>query len=277
MAQRLLLIVLFSLATCCMLCSRDASGAPTPPPTPAGEGVDVVEHLGASIPLDVELTDQDGKVVRLGDRLDGRGPVILVFMYHRCEMLCSVLVDSLARSLRGVRWTAGKEYRVLTVSIDPHDSPAIAARKHEQVLSIYGRSEAREGWTFLVAGKPENAAIVRLADAVGFRYRYDEASNEFAHPAAVFVLTPQGRIARYLYGIELPSMDLRLALFEASEGRWMKTIDRILLACFKYDPGRHRYGVAIDRTMKIGAVAIFCAVAFMLARLWRAELRKRAS
>ena len=180
------------------------------------EGIDVVEHLNTELPKHVEFNDEQGRRVKLGDYFDGKIPVIVTLNYSGCPMLCSLILNGLVEGLKQVDWTAGKEFRIVTVSIDPAETPEISLRTKQRYVDFYGRPEAREGWHFLT-GSPANVRAV--AEAVGFKYGYNEKRKEYVHPAAISLLTPGGRIARYLYGIEFLPRTLRLSLVEASEGK----------------------------------------------------------
>jgi protein SCO1/2 len=248
-----------------------AVGAPVPAAL-AQVGID--EHLGARLPLDLTFRDHTGTSVRL-DRYFERGrPIIVNLMYHRCPMLCSVVVDGLLGGLTQIAWSVGREFDVLTISIDPRDAPDVADRKRRQVLGRYGRDDAQRGWHFLVG---EEAAIARLSDALGFTYRWDADQKQYAHPAAIFVVTPEGKIARYLYGVEFTPADLRFGLLEASEGRFVSTLERVLLFCYHYDATGRRYSIAIARVLRIGGILLLLGVGTALTFLWRNERRDAAA
>lgn len=244
-------------------------------PPPAVAAVDVDEHLGRRLPAELSFTDSTGRPVRLGDLFDGQRPVVLVLAYYRCPMLCDLVLAGLSRTLRNIGWTPGREYRGLTVSIDPRDRPGAAHLKQTAVLQAVNATgpAAEAGWPFLVGGEP---AIRALADTVGFRYAYDAQSEQFAHPAVAVVLTPDGRIARYLYGVDFPVLDTRLALAEAGQGRTASTTERLLLTCFRYDPASRRYGFYVSAVLKGGASAVIAAVGLFLAVLWRRDARRTA-
>jgi protein SCO1/2 len=254
-------------------------GAPPPsasprlavaPPPPALAEVGVDEHLGASLPIDLTFRDHTGATVRLAQYFDGRRPVLVNLMYHRCVMLCSVVLDALTDALKQIDWTVGKEFDVLTISIDPHDGPDVAVRKRRQILTRYGRAEADRGWHFLTG---DEAEITRVADALGFRYRWDPEQQQYAHPAAIFLVTPDAKIARYLYGVEFNPRDLRFGLLEASEGRSVSTAERVLLFCYHYDATGRRYTLVVTRVLRIGGAVLLLVVGGVLARLWRRERR----
>lgn len=241
------------------------------PPALAEIGVD--EHLGASLPLDAAFRDHRGASVRLEQYFHGQRPVLINLMYHRCPMLCSVVLDALTDGLREVDWTVGKEFDVVSISVDPHDGADVATRKRRQILARYGRAEAEGGWHFLTG---DEAAITRVADALGFRYRWDPEQQQYAHPTAIFLVTPEAKIARYLYGIELAPRDLRFGLLEASEGRSVSTIERVLLFCYHYDATGRRYSFVVTRALRVGGMVLLIVVGSLLGRLWWRERRARA-
>ncbi len=239
------------------------------------EDVDVVERLDEQVPLDATFTDQAGRPVTLGELLGGDRPVILTLGYYRCPMLCNLVLNGLIESMRELSWTAGDEFRVVTVSINPEDTPGLAANKRQAYLAAYGRRPADEGWHFLT-GRP--ASIRALADAVGFRYKALPDGREFAHPAVVMLLTPDGRVSRYLYGVKYDPATLRLSLVEASDGRIGTTIDRVLLFCFHYDAVAGAYAPAAMNLMRAAAAVTVVALGLLLALLWRRDLsRSRAT
>ena len=262
-----LALTIAALACALGLDSTARAQGVTAPPPPEVTAIAVQEHLGASVPLDVTFRDHTGAPVALSALVHGR-PIVLNLMYHRCAMLCSVVLDSLATALRGVDWSVGAQFDVVTLSIDPRDTPDIAARKRGQILEKYGRSSAATGWHFLVG---DEASVRRVADAVGFEYRWDAEGEQWIHPAAIFVVGGDGRIARYLYGVDFEPRDVRFGLLEASEGRTVSTIDRILLACYHWDPKGRRYVMVVPRVMRIGGAAILLVVGGSLAMLWRRD------
>lgn len=231
------------------------------------------QKLGATVPLETPLLDEAGRDVRLGDYFQGR-PVVLSFNYFDCPMLCTVSLNGLASALGTLSFDAGKEFEIVTVSFDTRDTPAAARAKKDSYLKRYHRPGAAEGWHFLTGGAP---AIERLTRAAGFRYAWDEETKQFAHPSGVLVLTPDGRIARYLYGIEYAPKDLRLALVEASRGTIGSPLDQAVLYCFQYDPATGRYGAAIMRIVRLGGALTAIALAsFVLLMLRRERAAARA-
>lgn len=241
-------------------------------PAAATAAVDVDEHLGARLPLDLTFTDGTNRRVRLRDLLDGRRPAVLVLAYYRCPMLCDLVLGGLSRSLHALGWKLGGDYLGITASIDPRDTVAGAHLKQSAVLQAIDETgpRAEASWPFLV-GEPSARA---LAAAVGFQYAYDPRSQQFAHPALAVVLTPDGRISRYLYGVSFRLLDVRLALTEAARGRVGTIVDRVLLTCFRYDPSTRRYGFYVSAVLKGGASCTLLALGGFLFVLWRRDVRR---
>jgi protein SCO1/2 len=227
------------------------------PPQLRDIGID--QKLDAQAPLDVELIDEEGHGAPLGDYLRGR-PVVLAFVYYDCPMLCGMQLNGLLRAMRAMPIEAGKDYDVLTVSIDPRETPALAAAKKREYVAQYRRPGGERGWRFLTARQP---AIDRLTAAAGYRYAFDEKTNQYVHAAGVIAMTPEGRFARYFYGIEYSARDLRWGLVEASRGKIGSPVDAILLYCFHYDPATGKYGLVIRNVIRAsGVVTIACLLGF---------------
>lgn len=241
---------------------------------PQMQNIGITEHLGETIPLDVRLRDETGKTVVLRDFVTGQKPVMVNFVYHTCPTLCTFVQSGFASSIKDVPWAVGDKYDILTISIDPRDTPAIASEKKTKWVASYGRDPAvtARGWHFLTG---DDAELQRLTKAVGFQYYFDEKMGQYAHSAALFVLTPSGKIARYLYGIEFPKADVRLALAEAAEGRSTSTVDHLLLYCYRYDPNSRGYVLVAWRVMRLGAGATVLGLGGLLAAMWLRERRKR--
>jgi protein SCO1/2 len=234
------------------------------------EGVGIEDRAGNQVPLELEFTDEDGHPVRLAQLVSGQRPALLTLVYYRCPMLCGVLLNGLLDGLRELSWTVGREFTIVTVSIDPLETPTLARFKKQNLLAEYARPGAGAGWRFLT-GRQE--AISRLAESVGFSYRFDEESKQFVHAAGIFVLTPDGRVSRTLYGVMFEPRTLRLALTEASAGRVGSAVDRIVLACFHYDANAGRYVVAAANVMRAGGVVTVVVVGAWLGVLWRRRAR----
>jgi len=238
---------------------------------PALEGVEITERLGERIPLDATFTGADGKPVKLRE-LVGRGrPLVMALVYYNCPMLCGLVLGGLSRSMREMGLGLGADYDAVTVSFDPRESSALAAERQRGYLQAVGRPEAAAHWAFLTGQEPE---IKALADAVGFRYAYDEKTKQYAHAAAIFVLTDDGRVSRYLYGIDFPARDLRLAVVEAGEGRVGTSFDKLLLTCFRYDASSRRYEPYVVGFIRIAALAVLGGLGVTLAVFWRREVKR---
>jgi protein SCO1 len=227
--------------------------------------VGIDQKLNDSIPLDLTFRDEAGQTVKLA-QFFGAKPVILSLVYYDCPMLCTQVLNGLERSLKDVPMDIGKQFNVVTVSIDPTERPVLASAKRALYAGLYGRPGAVDGWHFLTG---EEAQIKQLADAVGFRYAYDAESKQFAHASAIMMLTAQGKISRYLYGIQYSSRDLRLGLVDASEGKIGTPVDQILLFCYHYDPATGKYSLLISRIIKAAGVFTVLVIGigiFLLAR-----------
>lgn len=236
---------------------------------PGLDEIGVDENLEGQLPTNLEFTRHDGEKVRLKDYFDGERPVLLTFAYFTCPVLCSMVMDATRRGIEPIDWTAGDEYRVVTISIDPRDSHQDAAKKRAEVLRKYERSD---GWDFLV-GSPEN--IQKATQAAGFRYFYMDDQEQYAHPAVAMFLTPKGKFARYLYGLNYSPNDVRLALLEASEGNAVSTVDQVILYCYQYDAESQGYGLMAWRVMRIGGGLSAVVLGLFLFFLWRRETRRK--
>src|SRR4029077_3585439 len=214
------------------------------------------QNLDRLVPLDTPLVDEAGRAVRLGD-FCGKRPVVLVFAYYDCPMLCTQVINGLSSALGVLSLEPGKDFEIVTVSFNPKDTPATASAKKATYLERYHRPGAAAAWHFL-SGDP--SSIDRLTKAAGFRYVWDAQTNQFAHPTGVIVLTPDGRMARYLFGIDYGPRDLRLALVEASAGRVGTAVDTLLLYCYHYDPMTGRYGFLVMRTLRMAGAATVLAL-----------------
>ncbi len=206
--------------------------------------------LNAPIPLGVQLRDEMGRDVQVAELFTDK-PIVLVFVYYRCPMLCNLTMEGLVHGLSRVSLDAGQDFSVVMVSIDPRETQIQAAAARQKAIDRYARPGAEGGWRFLTG---DEAQVRRLADAVGFRYQYDSATDQFAHAAGVTILTPDGVVSRCLFGVDFPPRDLRLALIDASQGGVGSATDRILLLCFHYDPTTGKYGLAVIRLLQLGGL-----------------------
>jgi protein SCO1 len=262
MKRALLLLLLAS--------SAFADTSSTPPQLPGK--VAIAQKLGNQIPLDVMMRDENENIVHLRDYFTNGRPVILHFVYYKCPMLCPLVLDGLTNALTEMKFNVGEDFDIITISIDPRDMPKEAAQFKDRFVKRYGRLNAANGWHFLTANE---SAIQRVANSVGFQYAYDGARDQFAHGAAIFVLTPDGRLSRYLYGFEFKPRDLRLAIVEASGGTIGTPTDQVLLLCYHYDPVTGRYGRSALALMRAGGVTTVAALGSFIFIMIRKERRGR--
>lgn len=237
------------------------------------EEVGISQRLDEQLPLDLRFRDANGRAVRLGDYFHPERPVMLSLVYYECPMLCTVVLNGLLETLREMDWTPGEQFELVTVSIDPQEPPRLAQVKKQNMIRALGRPEAAAGWHFLT-GEP--AAVAELTERVGFRYRYLPESGEFAHPAALFVITPDGRISRYLFGVNHPPRTVRLSLVEAADGKIGSPVDQFLLYCYSYDAAEGRYTPVAMRIMRVAGGLTAIVLGTALVGLWRLDLRRRA-
>jgi protein SCO1 len=246
--------------------------------TPASQVPQVLREIGFDqnidqrVPLDSTFRDEGGATVRLGDFF-GKKPVVLVFAYYDCPMLCTQVINGLSSALGVMSLNPGKDFEIVTVSFNPRDTPATAAAKKAVYLDRYKRPGAAEGWHFLTGDQPQ---IDRLTKAAGFRYAWDAETKQYAHPSGVIVLTPDGRLSKYLFGIEYGPRDLRLCIVEASEGKVGTIADALLLYCYHYDPMTGRYGLVIMRAIRIAGAATVLALGAFIIVMVRREREPRA-
>ncbi len=260
-------LALYSLA---LLLVFDPAAVHAQPVLPASlRDVGFDQKLDTQVPLELTFRDEDGRAVRLRDYFDGK-PMILVLAYYRCPMLCDQVLNGLVRAMLDLPFDAGKEFDVLTVSFDPREQPALAAAKKKNYLERYGRPGAERGWHFLT-GDEDN--IQRLAQAVGFRYRYDAKNDQYAHASGIMLLTPDGKLSRYFFDVRFAPRDLRLGLVEASEQRIGSPADQVLLYCFHYDPIEGRYGPTIINFVRAGGVLTMIGIGVFTYCLWRGGRR----
>ena len=225
------------------------------------------EELGHAIPLNLTFRDEHGQTVELGQYF-GAKPVILTLNYYTCPMLCTQVLNGLDRALEHIQPSIGKDFNVVTVSIDPNDTTVLAATKQAMYAGMYGRPGAEQGWNFLVG---QQSQIKQLADAVGFHYAYDPDSKQFAHAAGIMVLTPQGKLSNYFYGVQYKERDLQFALEQASDGKIGSPVDHVLLYCYHYDPHTGKYGLLIYQVLKIAGGLTVLIGGVILICLFRGE------
>jgi protein SCO1/2 len=240
-------------------------------PLAALQDIDVVEHLGERVPAQLTFADGAGRATGLESLLHQGKPVLVTLGYHRCPMLCGLVLDGLVKAMKSSGLTLGKDLLAVDVSIDPGEDLKLTAETQKRVLALAGSSSG-DAWPFWVSKADGGAAARALAEAVGFRYKYDETSKQFAHEAVAFVLTPEGTISRYLYGVEYSPRDFRMAMVEAGGGRVGTSFDKVVMSCYRYDPVTRRYAPFVFGFVRIGALMVFVALASLLVVLWRKEL-----
>lgn len=238
-----------------------AQATPASRVPPAFRDVGIDQRLNQQVPLDIPFRDENGNTVALREFF-GKRPVILSLVYYECPMLCTTSLNGLEQSMKEMKLDLGKDYEVVTVSFDPTEQPALARAKKAVYVGLYGRPGAADGWHFLTG---DQDSIERLTQAVGFRYHYDQNIKQFIHATGIIVLTPEGKVARYFYGIQYPAGNLRLGLVEASQGKIGNPVDAILLYCCEYDPQTGKYSLVISRALTIAAaVTVVCLGGLML-------------
>lgn len=233
------------------------------------KNVGIEQKLGTPLPLETSFRDQTGASVALQDYLSGK-PAVLVFSYFDCPMLCPLVLEGLVRSLKPLSLNAGRDFDVFVVSIDERDGPETARKKQFEIINRYGRNGSEIGWHFLTG---EKSAIEEMTQSAGFTYAWDEASKQYVHASGIFVLTPHGRIARVLYGIDYTPRDIRLALVEAGDGTIGTAIDQLLLYCYHYNPLTGKYGFVIMGALRLAGVSTVLAMATFIITMLRRERR----
>jgi protein SCO1 len=234
--------------------------------------VGITQNLGGRIPPDLAFRDETGKSVRIGDYF-GRKPIVLSLVYFDCPALCTEVLNGELRTMKAIALDLGKDFDAVTVSFEPNDTPALAKAKRDVYAGQYGRPGAAENWHFLTGDQP---SIDALTNAAGFRYAYDSSIRQYAHAAAILILTPDGRVDRYFYGVQYPARDVRLGLVEAAEGKIGSLTDQALLYCYQYDPMTGKYGLVVMNVLRAaGGLTVLLLGAFMLVMFLRE--RKRPS
>ncbi|MEQ1920929.1 MAG: SCO family protein [Pyrinomonadaceae bacterium] len=246
----------------------EPNGLPEPLKT-----IGIEQKLGVQMPLDVEFKDEDGKAVKLGSYFNTGRPVIIAFVYYECPMLCNQVLNGLSGSLKGITFDAGKDFDVVAISFDAreNDKADLAKNKKAAYIERYGRAGAEKGWHFLT-GTQE--AIDKATAAAGFSYKWDEKSNQFAHAAGVMIATPEGKLSRYLYGIDYSPKDVKFGIMESNENKVGSAAEQLLLYCYHYDPATGKYGLAILRVMRVGGVLTLALMGLMGFVFWRRNKRK---
>jgi protein SCO1/2 len=236
-------------------------------------GVSIEQRLNQQVPLDVNFRDEAGRVMPLASFFADGKPVILALVYYRCPMLCTEILTGLESALKAVSLDAGKDFNVVSISFDPKDTPELAAAKKQLYVRRYKRPNSANGWHFLTG---DEANIKTFTDAVGFHYKYDPATEQFAHASAIMILTPEGRISKYFYGVDYSPRDLRLGLVEASQKKIGTPVDEILLYCYHYDPTTGKYGAIAINILRGAAGAFVLVGGAVLLVFFRRDARARS-
>ena len=241
---------------------------------PALQEIGIEQKLGEQLPLDAEFKDENGNAVRLGDYFGKKRPVVLALVYYECPMLCNQVLNGLTGSLKGISFDAGKDFDVVAVSFDARENekPSLAANKKASYLQRYGRGGSENGWHFLTGSQE---SIDKITGATGFKYKWDEQTDQFAHGSAVMVATPDGQLSRYLYGIDYSPKDLKFAMMDSAESKIGNPAEQLFLYCFHYDPSTGRYGLAVLRVVRLGGVLTILGVLAMFFVFWRLNKKKR--
>jgi protein SCO1/2 len=227
--------------------------------------IDVIEQLGEQVPEDIMLVNANGDSLLLGEYFQEGKPLVLALAYYECPMLCTMVLNGLTETADKLDWRPGEDYSILTVSIDPGESAELAMGKQKVYLESFKGELGQNAWRFHVSKQTE---VTRLAEAVGFKYYYDEESDEYAHPAVLMLLSPDGKVARYLYGLTPTETDLKLGLLEASEGKIGNTIDRLILYCYHYDSQAGSYSLVAANVMRLGGAVTVLVLGAFLGILW---------
>ena len=250
------------------LSMQDTSLKPALPGALQGVGID--QKLDQQLPLDLTFRDESGRAVPLSSFFQTKKPVILALVYYRCPMLCTQILNGLESSLKAVSFNPGQDFEVLSVSFDPKDTPELAASKKQMYLRRYGRANTANGWHFLTG---DETNIKALTDAAGFHYKYDPKTDQFAHASGIMILTPEGRLSRYFYGVEYAPRDVRLGLVEASQNKIGNPVDQMLLFCYHYDPATGKYGAIVMNMVRFAGGAFVLIAGTFLAIVLRRDFR----
>ena len=250
-----------------------ASAQPSGKQVKAFDGLEVDTLLGETVPGDIQFKNSNGEAVTIGSYFGQDRPVLLSLVYHECPMLCNLMTDGLVKTMSDMSWRPGNEYTLLSVSFNHREGPEVAAREKEKYVEMLGRPAAADGWHFLTG---DERSINRLADAVGFKFRWMEDKQQYAHPAVLVFLSPEGRITRYLYGLERPPRKMRNALVEAGSGTIGNIVDQVILYCYQYDPNANAYVAQAFNIMRLGGVLTMLLLGGALFFFWRRESRSLA-
>ena len=233
---------------------------------PSEQQIDVIENLGEFLPLNIPFIDENGEEVELSSFFTKDIPTVLTLNYFECPMLCTLVLNGLAESLRNLTLNAGDDFQIITIDINPNEQTLFANQKKKNYIKGFGLEKVKNDWHFLT-GDQEN--IKKVADSIGYIYYYDNQRNEYMHPAAITLLSSEAKISRYLYGIEYPVKDLKLGILEASEGKIRSTIDKIILYCYHYDPYKNTYTIFATNVMRLGGIFTILFIGLMLITYWK--------
>ncbi len=238
------------------------------------QNIGIEQRLNEQLPLETQLKDENGNPVKLGQFFGNKKPVILALVYYECPMLCNEVLNGLVGGLKGISFNAGKEFDVVAISFDAreNDKAGLALRKKENYLARYDRKDAENGWHFLTG---DQAAIDAVTKAAGFNYRWDEKTGQFAHAAGVMVVTPEGKLARYFYGVEYAPKDLKFGLMEASQEKIGSPVDQLALYCYHYDPATGKYGLVILNIIRLGGVFTLLGMGIMFVVFWQRNKHRK--
>jgi protein SCO1/2 len=258
-----------------LFCISSSSFAQTTQPTQPSvlNDVGIDQKLDAQVPADLTFKDENGATVQLGQYF-GKRPMILTLVYYKCPMLCTMVLNDLNRVMGAMTMNVGEQFDIVTVSFDPTETPELAAKKKHQYVHTYAKPHAEEGWHFLTG---DEASIKKLTDTVGFRYAWDPKWNQYAHASGIMILTPDGKVSKYFYGVEYSALDLRLALTEAGKGKTGSLSDVTLLYCFHYDPSTGRYSLIVTRFVQLGALLIMATLGTFWFVLYRSGRKVKTS
>jgi protein SCO1 len=263
--SKILIAGLITAALSGIACAQQA-GIPAASLPMMVQGVGIDQNLNAQLPLELKFRDETGQTVRLGQYFRDK-PVVLALVYYDCPGLCDLILNGLSHTMQQISLNVGTDYQVVTVSFNPKETWKLATAKKANYIEKYQRPGAKEGWHFLTG---DEASIKSLADTVGFHYKYDPVNNQYAHASAIYVITPEGKISRYFYGIEYKPRDFRLGLVEASASKIGTTADQVLLFCYHYDPTTGKYGVAITQVTRVlGTATVLLLGGFVFIMLRR--------
>jgi protein SCO1/2 len=242
-------------------------------PVPELQGVGIEQKIGLSVPLDLEFKNEDGQLVKLGHFLAPGKPIIISPVYYGCRSLCNYHLNGLTEGLKGLDWSAGQKFEVLAISFDDHEGPELAKTKKDSYMKLYNRASANSGWHFLTGSA---ASIKTITEAIGFKFRWNKEMGEWAHPSAAIVVSPEGKITRYLPGVYFRPQDIKFALNESVDGKLGTFVDKMVLYCFKYDEHQSKYSLFVTNIMKLGGGLMILVLAVWLIPFWLRSRRRFA-